>query len=203
MAEPTIVNQIELWPIERLRPNPRNVRTHSDEQVRQLADLIAEVGFNSAIAVDGEGNILKGHCTLLAAKRLGLKVVPVTVLDHMTPEQQRVYMLADNQIPLNAGWDTDLLREELLDLRTEGIEWDLMGFGAEAINGLFTMPETAAEPEPEPEEEPEPERGQPLAIVLQPDELRRWRGVKRALGLSLDRAALIRLVDRFLEQSDG
>ena len=203
MAEPTIVNQIELWPIVRLRPNPRNVRTHTDEQVRQLADLIAEVGFNSAIAVDGEGNILKGHCTLLAAKRLGLKVVPVTVLDHMTTEQKRVYMLADNQIPLNAGWDTDLLREELLDLRTLGVEWDLMGFDAETTNGLFTMPETAADPEPEPEDEPEPERGQPLAIVLQPDELRRWRGVKRALGLSLDRAALLRLVDRFLEQSDG
>lgn len=203
MAEPTIVNQIELWPIERLRPNPRNVRTHTDEQVRQLADLIAEVGFNSAIAVDGEGSILKGHCTLLAAKQLGLKRVPVTVLDHMTTDQKRVYMLADNQIPLNAGWDTDLLREELLDLRTEGIEWDLMGFGAETINGLFTMPETAADPEPEPEDEPEPERGQPLAIVLQPDELRRWRGVKRALGLSLDRVVLLRLVDRFLEQSDG
>jgi ParB-like chromosome segregation protein Spo0J len=203
VAEPTIVNQIELWPIERLRPNPRNVRTHTDEQVRQLADLIAEVGFNSAIAVDGEGNILKGHCTLLAAKRLGLTKVPVTVLDHMTTEQKRVYMLADNQIPLNAGWDTDLLREELLDLRTLGVEWDLMGFDAETTNGLFTMPETAADPEPEPEDEPEPERGQPLAIVLQPDELRRWRGVKRALGLSLDRAALLRLVNLFLEQSDG
>ena len=203
MAEPTIVNKIELWPIERLRPNPRNVRTHTDEQVRQLAGLIAEVGFNSAIAVDGEGNILKGHCTLLAARRLGLNKVPVTVLDHMTPEQQKVYMLGDNQIALTSPFDTDLLREELLDLRNLGIEWDLMGFGAETINGLFTMPETAADPEPEPEDEPEPERGQPLAIVLQPDELRRWRGVKRALGLSLDRAALLRLVDRFLEQSDG
>jgi ParB-like chromosome segregation protein Spo0J len=203
VAEPTIVNKIELWPIERLRPNPRNVRTHTDEQVRQLAGLIAEVGFNSAIAVDGEGKILKGHCTLLAARQLGLKKVPVTVLDHMTPEQQKVYMLGDNQIPLNAGWDTDLLREELLDLRNLGIEWDLMGFGAETINGLFTMPETAADPEPEPEDEPEPERGQPLAIVLQPDELRRWRGVKRALGLSLDRAALLRLVNLFLEQSDA
>ena len=203
MAEPTIVNKIELWPIERLRPNPRNVRTHTDEQVRQLAGLIAEVGFNSAIAVDGEGNILKGHCTLLAARRLGLNKVPVTVLDHMTPEQQKVYMLGDNQIPLNAGWNTDLLREELLDLRNLGIEWGLMGFDAETINGLFTMPETAADPEPEPEDEPEPERGQPLAIVLQPDELRRWRGVKRALGLSLDRAALLRLVDRFLEESDA
>jgi ParB-like chromosome segregation protein Spo0J len=203
VAEPTIVNKIELWPIERVKPNPRNPKVHTDAAVRELADFIEAVGFNNPLGVNSNGNLLKGHRSLRAAKLLGFRKVPVVVLDHMTQEQRRVYALGDNQIALTSPFDTDLLREELLDLRNLGVEWDLMGFGAETINGLFTMPETAADPEPEPEDEPEPERGQPLAIVLQPDELRRWRGVKRALGLSLDRAALLRLVNLFLEQSDG
>ena len=203
MAKPNVINAIELWPIERVKPNPRNPKVHTDAAVRELADFIEAVGFNNPLGVNSNGDLLKGHRSLRAAKLLGLNRVPVVVLDHMTAEQRRVYALGDNQIALSSPFDVELLREELLDLRNLGIEWDLMGFDPETINGLFALPEPAAEPEPEPEDEPEPERGQPLAIVLQPDELRRWRAAKKSLGLTLDRAALLRLVDRFLGDSDG
>ena len=195
--------KLEHWPLKRLVPYARNARTHSPAQVAQIAASIQEFGFTNPILVATDAGILAGHGRLAAARELGLQTVPVVVLDHLTPEQRRAYVLADNQLALNAGWDQHLLRSELLDLRTDGVEWDLLGFGADDIGELFSIPDTDADPEPEPEDEPEPERGQPLAIVLQPEELRRWREAKQQLGLSLDRSALLRLVDHYLEETDG
>lgn len=191
--------KLEHWPVKRLVPYARNARTHSPAQVAQIAASIREFGFTNPILVATDAGILAGHGRLAAARELGLQTVPVVVLDHLTPEQRRAYVLADNQLALNAGWDQDILRGELLDLRTDGVEWDLLGFGGEFIGELFSIPSTDADPEPEPEEEPDPERGQPLAIVLQPEELRDWRQLKQLMGISRDKPALLRLVATYLE----
>src|ERR1700746_1663267 len=96
---------IEHWPIERLIPYARNPRIHSDAQVAQIAASIAEFGFLNPILVDTKAGILAGHGRLLAARKLGLTEVPVVVLDHLTEAQKRAYIIADNQLALNAGWD--------------------------------------------------------------------------------------------------
>jgi ParB-like chromosome segregation protein Spo0J len=195
-------DKLERWPIERLVPYEKNARTHSAEQVAQIAASIQEFGFTNPILVASDDGILAGHGRLAAAQQLGLAEVPVVVLDHLTPTQRRAYVLADNKLALNAGWDEQLLGKELLELRTEGISWELVGWSDDELAALLVSGNKPEE-EPEPEEEEwENERGQPLAIVLQPEELRRWRTVKQQFGLSLDRAALLRLIDYFLENTN-
>src|SRR5580765_833428 len=110
---PELAKRIELWPIDRLIPFARNPRTHSEAQVAQIAASIVEFGFLNPILVDTKAGILAGHGRLLAARKLQLKKVPVIVLDHLTETQKRAYIIADNQLALNAGWDDDLLRVEL------------------------------------------------------------------------------------------
>ena len=102
-------SQVQLWPTDRLVPYARNPRTHSDEQVVQIAASIAEFGFNSPIQVDTKAGIIAGHGRLLAAQRLGLKEVPVIVLDHLSETQRRAYVIADNRLAMSAGWDEELL----------------------------------------------------------------------------------------------
>ena len=108
-----MAQRIEHWLIEKLIPHARNPRTHSDAQVAQIAASIAEFGFNNPILVDTKAGIIAGHGRLLATRKLQLKEVPVIVLDHLTETQKRAYILADNQLALNAGWDESLLRVEL------------------------------------------------------------------------------------------
>ena len=140
-----------------LVPYARNARTHSDAQVAQLAASIREFGFTNPILVDGERGIIAGHGRLLAARKLGLAEVPVIELSHLTPAQRRAYVLADNKLALNAGWDDDLLRLELADLRSEGFDLGLTGFGLDEIGELLAdngagltdpdqVPEVPAEP---------------------------------------------------------
>lgn len=140
-----------------LVPYARNARTHSDAQVAQLAASIREFGFTNPILVDGERGIIAGHGRLLAARKLGLAEVPVIELSHLTPAQRRAYVLADNKLALNAGWDDDLLRLELADLRSEGFDLGLTGFGLDEIGDLLAdnttgltdpdqVPEVPAEP---------------------------------------------------------
>lgn len=197
-----MANRIEMWPITKLRPYERNARTHDDEQVAQLVKSIERFGFTNPILVDGEDGILAGHGRLMAAKRLKLKQVPVVVLDHLDEAQRRAYVLADNQIANNAGWDLELLRGELLDLRVEGFEWGDLGFDGELIGELFAPAVDGQEAE---EEEAvmneELQRGQPLAIVLEPDEMRDWREAKKQLGYSRDKAALMKLTTEYLNQT--
>ena len=113
-----IALQIEYRDIETLIPYARNARTHSDEQVAQIASSIKEFGFNDPIAVDGDNGIIEGHGRVLAARKLELKVVPVIELKHLTDNQKRAYMLAHNKIALNASWEKELLDLELDDLNT-------------------------------------------------------------------------------------
>src|ERR1700733_7279062 len=123
-----LVRRIEHWPLDKLIPYAKNPRTHSDTQVEQIAASIAEFGFYNPILVDTKAGILAGHGRLLAARKLQLRQVPVIVLDHLTELQKRAYILADNQLALNAGWDDDLLRIELATLQDEDFDINLVGF---------------------------------------------------------------------------
>ena len=98
-----ILNNIEYWPLERLIPHARNARTHSDEQVAQIAGSIAEFGFVNPVLVGDDGVIVAGHGRVLAARKLGLSEAPVIVLSHLTPVQRRALMIADNQIADQCG----------------------------------------------------------------------------------------------------
>ncbi len=132
-----LANRIELWPRARLRPYVRNARTHDDEQVRQIAASISEFGFNAPILVDGKDGVIAGHGRLLAAELLDLPQVPVVVLDHMSDAQRRAYILADNRIQENGGWDRDLLAQELADLAAGGFDLGLTGFSDDEIGDLL------------------------------------------------------------------
>jgi ParB-like chromosome segregation protein Spo0J len=96
---------VQFWPVTRLLPYARNARTHSDEQIAQVAASIREFGWTNPILVGGDGVIIAGHARLAAARKLNLDEVPVIVLDHLTETQRRALVLADNKLALNAGWD--------------------------------------------------------------------------------------------------
>jgi len=132
-----MAKRIELWPLERLKPYDRNARTHSAEQVAQIAASIVEFGFTNPILVDSHDGIIAGHGRLMAAQELGLKTVPVVVLDHLSERQRKAYILADNQLALNAGWDTDLLRAELQDLEEQDFDLSLIGFSDDELADLL------------------------------------------------------------------
>ncbi|MEO3476017.1 ParB/Srx family N-terminal domain-containing protein, partial [Roseomonas sp. CAU 1739] len=125
-----------------LVPYARNARTHSDEQVAQIAASIREFGFTNPVLTDGANGIIAGHGRVLAARKLGLDEVPVIELAHLTPAQRRAYVLADNKLALNAGWDEDLLRLELTELQELGFDLDLTGFDADEIAGFLADPTT-------------------------------------------------------------
>src|SRR5258707_470747 len=105
--------QVQQWEIGRLKPYERNPRTHSEAQVARIAASIQEFGFTNPILVDADGGVIAGHGRLLAAQQLGLGTVPAVELAHLTPTQVRAYLVADNQLALEAGWDDELLLEEL------------------------------------------------------------------------------------------
>src|SRR6202162_2871624 len=138
-----MATHIELWPIDRLIPFARNPRTHSDAQIAQTAASIAEFGFNNPILVDTNNGIIAGHGRLLAAQNLGLVEVPVIVLDHLTETQKRAYIIADNQLALNAGWDEELLRVELAALQEDDFNVSLIGFEDEELARLLAAQDAA------------------------------------------------------------
>lgn len=129
--------QIKKIPVEKLIPYVRNSRTHSDAQVAQIAASIKEFGWTNPILVDGENGIIAGHGRLLAARKLGAKEVPVIELSHLTESQKRAYVIADNQLAMNAGWDTSMLTLELADLKESEFDLDLIGFDAKELEKLL------------------------------------------------------------------
>jgi DNA modification methylase len=139
-----MAQRIERWVIEKLIPFAKNPRTHSDAQIAQIAASIAEFGFNNPILVDTQAGIIAGHGRLLAARKLQLKEVPVIVLDHLSEAQKRAYILADNQLALNAGWDEDLLRAELVALQEGEFNLNLIGFEDEELARLLAAQDAAA-----------------------------------------------------------
>ena len=140
----SMAKHIELWLIDKLIPWARNPRTHSEAQIAQIAASIAEFGFNNPILVDTKAGIIAGHGRLLAARKLGLKEVPVIVLDHLTEAQKRAYIIADNQLALNAGWDDELLGIELASLQQEDFDLSLIGFEDEELARLLAAQDAVA-----------------------------------------------------------
>ena len=132
--------QVVTWPVEKLIPFARNARTHSDEQVAQIAASIAEFGWTNPILVGADGVIIAGHARLLAARKLGMTEVPVIVLDHLTETQRRALVLADNRLAINAGWDEEMLKVELESLQEDGFDLDIVGFTDEEIENLLRDP---------------------------------------------------------------
>lgn len=137
MTSPTICSKIERWPLDRLVPYAGNARTHSDEQVAQIVASIVEFGFTNPILVDAGAGILAGHARLLAARILQLPDVPVIVLDHLTAIQKRAYIVADNKLALNAGWNEELLAQELAALEKAEFDLHLLGFSEEELLALL------------------------------------------------------------------
>lgn len=125
--------KIESWPIERLIPYARNARLHSEAQVAQIAASIAEFGFNNPVLVGPGGDIIAGHARVLAARKLAQPKVPAIGLGHLTENQKRAFILADNKLALNAGWDLEMLRLELEALAAENFDLQLTGFDAEEL----------------------------------------------------------------------
>ena len=128
------VQQIAL---EQLVPYARNARTHSDSQVAQIAGSIAEFGFVNPVLIGGDNIIIAGHGRVMAAKKLGLKTVPTIKLDHLSENQRRALVIADNKIAENAGWDEELLRLELQNLADEDFDLDLLGFDDVELDDLL------------------------------------------------------------------
>lgn len=128
--------QITYKPIQDLIPYARNSRTHSDAQVAQIAASIREFGWTNPILLDGENGIIAGHGRLLAAQKLGETQVPTIELAHMSEAQKRAYVIADNKLALNAGWDDEMLFAEFEDLKEAGFDLELTGFTLEEIGKL-------------------------------------------------------------------
>lgn len=122
--------------VDKLIPYVRNSRTHSAEQVAQIAASIKEFGFTNPILIDGEGGIIAGHGRVMAARKLNIGEVPCITLDHLTDAQKRAYIIADNKLALNAGWDDEMLRIEFAELEELGFDLELTGFSLDEIDEL-------------------------------------------------------------------
>lgn len=150
-------DKVERWAVDQLIPYARNARVHSDAQVAQIATSIREWGWTVPVLVDESGMLIAGHGRVLAARKLGLGDIPVMVAQGWTEAQKRAYVLADNKLALNAGWDVELLKVELIDLKTMGADLGLIGFEDEELAELFadrsaglTDPDEVPEPLPRP-----------------------------------------------------
>ena len=126
-----------------LIPYARNSRTHSEAQVAKIAASIKEFGFLNPIIIDGESGIIAGHGRVMAANKLGLQSVPCIEAAHLSEAQKRAYVIADNRLALDAGWDNDLLKIELQDLDANGFDLSLTGFEVGELTALFDQPEFA------------------------------------------------------------
>ena len=209
--------------IERLKtaalvPYARNTRTHSDAQVAQIAASITEFGFTNPVLIDADGGIIAGHGRVLAAQRIGLDRVPCIRLSHLSEAQKRAYVIADNKIADNAGWDEELLRDEMAELEAIDLDLSLTGFDAGELDELFNeftgapsetvMDANAApglsegeddgmddpdpsgsKPEPDPGDKKAPPIRVPILIELSSLENRKWLDIKKALGAKDNTAA--------------
>lgn len=137
MTTSWLADKIQQWPVTKLIPYARNARTHSEEQVAQIAASIAEFGFTNPILIGSDGVIVAGHGRLAAAQKLAMALVPVVVLEHLSATQRRALVIADNRIAENAGWDDAMLRVELDSLRDDDFDLSLTGFDADALADLF------------------------------------------------------------------
>ncbi len=157
---------VEQRPVADLIPYARNARTHSDKQVAEIAASIRAFGWTNPILIDGDDGIIAGHGRLLAARKLKLGTVPVIELSGLSEAEKRAYLLADNKLALNAGWDDDLLAAEIADLDALGFDLSLAGFGESEVGRLIDLfNEGSASSFPD--EAPDP----PEVAITQPGDL--------------------------------
>lgn len=153
--------KVEKRKVADLIPFARNSRTHSDEQIAQIAASIREFGWTNPILIDGKNTIIAGHGRLAAARKLDLAEVPAIVLDHLDEAQKRALVIADNKLALNAGWDMDLLSSELAGLSEEGFDLSLLGFNEDELAKLLVE---KTEGLVDPDEIPEPP-ADPISVL--------------------------------------
>jgi ParB-like chromosome segregation protein Spo0J len=127
------IHQIEQIELENLIPYARNSRTHTEAQVAQIAASIREFGFTNPVLIGKDNDIIAGHGRVLAARKLQLDKVPCLRLGHLTDIQKQAYVIADNRIALNAGWDEEMLKLELKELMEKGVDTEVLGFSDEEI----------------------------------------------------------------------
>jgi ParB-like chromosome segregation protein Spo0J len=141
-------DKLQLWPLDRLKAYERNSRTHSDAQIAKVAASITRFGFTNPILATDSGTIVAGHGRVLAARALNIATVPVIVVTGWTDDEIRAYVIADNQLALEAGWDEEILRLELGDLRDKGFDLGLTGFDEAALAALLdARPDGAVDPD--------------------------------------------------------
>lgn len=131
--------KVEMRKVAELTPYANNSRVHSPQQVDQIAASIKEFGFTNPVLIDGEGGIIAGHGRVMAARKLGISEVPCITLDYLTDAQKRAYIIADNKLALNSGWDDDMLRIELDELGHMGFDLELTGFSLEEVGTLLDI----------------------------------------------------------------
>lgn len=129
----------------KLIPYINNARTHSESQINQIAASIKEFGFRNPILVDGDNGIIAGHGRVMAAKKLGLTTIPYIDCSDLTEAQKKAYIIADNKIALNAGWDEELLKLELEDIEVSDIDIELLGFSDEELKRLIGVEDADTE----------------------------------------------------------
>lgn len=197
--------QIETVAVDRLIPYARNSRTHSEAQVAQIAASIKEFGFTNPVLIDGEGGIIAGHGRVMGARAIGLAEVPCIRLAHLTESQRRAYVIADNKLALNAGWDDAMLALEMRDLMAEGYDVGLTGFELGDIDDILRETEILGMPAL-----PSGEKSQFQQVTFtlhdsQSDELQRALKAAKAVGPFVDSPnansngnALARICETFL-----
>jgi hypothetical protein len=185
---------LETLPLDQLRPWPCNARTHSRKQIRQIAESIRRFGFTNPVLIDAEERILAGHDRVMAARELGMATAPCLRVDHMSLAEKRAYVLADNKLALNAGWDEELLALELKELMAADIDFsiDLTGFSIAEVDQLIEG--LAPEEQGDPADDRLPDPAQ-VPSRCQPGDI--WRlGPRRLVcGDALDPAVVRTLMD--------
>jgi ParB family transcriptional regulator, chromosome partitioning protein len=129
--------QVEHRSIDSIMAYGKNARTHSEAQISQIMASLREFGWTNPVLIDSKGGVIAGHARLEAARRLEMAEIPCIILDGLTEAQKKAYLIADNKLALNAGWDDDLLRGELLDLKGLEFNLDLLGFNPEEMADLM------------------------------------------------------------------
>ena len=192
---------IEYLAVDLLIPYARNSRTHSEDQVAQIAASIREYGFTSPVLIDVDGGIIAGHGRVMAARQIGLAEVPCIRLGHLTEAQKRAYVIADNNLAMNSGWDEDILASELTALLTDGYDTNLLGFEMDVEHLIADLQAPSKFEKSLPtnlrEEEGEVEyknlKKFPLTMILDEAEFQEWEAMKEKMGCG-DKRLLLELM---------
>jgi DNA modification methylase len=188
--------QVEYRPVEQVEPYARNARTHSNSQIRKIARAIKRFGFTNPILVDENGVVVAGHARLLAALELGLKLVPTICISHLSEAEKRAYILADNRLAEDAGWDQNLLHIELDFLASLEVDFDLdlTGFSVCEVDQFLHLDGFAAE------DNIPPEVPEPIHVVTQPGNVWILEGNRVICGDCRDAAVMDRLMAGYKAQ---